>query len=171
MMRSDMILNRILIYCILFSIIIGFGPVACMTIGKNFRFMESYVIKIDTPSYGNENTRKYLDYFNSLGDGKVVSYEKEGNFDRTITITEVGLFEGSEFTIGRAKPRWNYCHIAIKKGLDQYSYAMVLYHEYLHCLGYSHTKDNTDLMYYDLNWPSLENLRKYAKDVKKRRTR
>lgn len=171
-MLAEMILKRFLVYSIVFSVALMFGPTACMTIGKNFRYMDSFVVKIDTPHYGNDSTKKYLQYFNSLGDNKAVSFDSEnGKYDRTIVISELGTIPGKETTIGQAYPRWDHCHIVIEKGLDEYSYAMVLYHEYLHCLGYSHVEDPEDLMYYSLNWSSVENLRKYAQDVKKRRTR
>lgn len=172
-MKADMILKRILIYSILFSTLLMLGPIACMTIGKNFRFMDSFIVKIDTPTYGNDTTMLYLNYFNKLGNGKVLSYDSEnGKYDRTIVITEVDKFasSASEYTVGQAHPRWNHCLIEIKKGLDNYTYSLVLYHEYLHCLGYNHVKDDeSDLMYPSLGWPSLDNLKKYAKDVAERR--
>ena len=72
-------------------------------------------------------------------------------------------------TIGLALPLPWSCDITIKKGLFYEEFRQTLYHEYLHCLGYSHTVNPNDLMFPTLGvgWVTEDNILKYARDAAK----
>lgn len=154
-------------YVMLFSITIG--PEVYMKAGKELFFVDSYIAEIDTPHYGNKTTRDMLQHFNEYGGGKAVQWQaKDTILSRAIYIKEAEEIPGQESVIGQALPLWTRCDIVIEKGLDLETYYNVLLHEYLHCLGYTHSQDKNDLMYYSVSYCPEDNIIKYAKEVEKR---
>jgi len=130
--------------------------------GRHY-FKNTYIELIDTPSYGEE-TKQILEEFNSLAPGPIVSFKKLKN-GRPIRITE--MTESSRYwnpsAIGLAWPGFLSCEIQVRIGEDFLDYREVLIHEYLHCMGYGHSKDPLDLMYYSLMLVDKEeNIRQYA---------
>lgn len=121
----------------------------------------SYIRSIDAPTIGKERVKKILDKFNKMGYDEIVSYEGW----RPIDIKEADKLDGA--TIGLAKVRIFDCSIQLEAN-SLYSENMVeqvILHEYLHCLGYEHTSDPTDLMFASYNESSEDNIRKYAEDA------
>jgi hypothetical protein len=140
-----------------------------MAAGRNFFFVDSYIAEIDTPHYGNKTTIDMLEHFNQYGGGNAVRWVAKDSFlSRAIYIREASEIKGQETVIGQALPLWTKCDIVIEKGLDLTTYYNVLLHEYLHCLGYTHSRDENDLMYYSVSYCSEENIIKYAKEIEER---
>jgi hypothetical protein len=133
---------------------------------KNFH--KSYIATINTPSY--KNTRKVLEEFNALGDNKIVSFSEIPD-GRPIEIVEITPIDRqiSPGAVGTTYAKITRCTIKMAQGLDEIEYRETLLHEYLHCYGYDHVDDYKDLMYYSL-FPvdKEENIRHYAKEVKKK---
>jgi hypothetical protein len=154
-------------YVLLFSVTLG--PEAYMAAGRNFFFVDSYIAEIDTPHYGNSTTKQMLEHFNQHGNGKAVQWAaKDTILSRAIYIRESENIQGKESVVGQALPLWTSCDIIIEKGLDLETYYNVLLHEYLHCLGYTHSRDQNDLMYYSVSYCPEENIIKYAKEIEER---
>lgn len=156
---------RAVVYPYLILLTIGLGPKVYMETGKNLAFVSTHIEKIDTPTYGNDVTKNYLDQFNAQGGGIIVSYKHEFGLYRAVTITESEKSSKDEW-IGRAQPGVTACSIQIKKGLDYRTYYTTLLHEYLHCMGYNHVDDPKDLMYSRENGQTEDaSVDKYAKDL------
>jgi HSP90 family molecular chaperone len=159
---------RFVLYTYVFLFSVSIGPEAYMAAGRNFFFVDSYIERIDTPSYGYEITMDVLNKFNSYGNGKAVNFHKKSQTSRAIYITEVQDIPGKESVIGQALPLWDRCDIVIEKGLDQNTYYHVLLHEYLHCMGYMHSQNEQDLMYPSVTYVPESNIMQYAKEVAER---
>lgn len=157
---------RIILYSILAPIII-LTHCSCSSFGRNRLYMDSYIADIDTPGY--KNTKQDLELFNSFGNEQIVQYEPVTKWSRPIYIKETKTLEGKKEKIGQALVALDYCTITIEEGLNEYEYYLVLIHEYLHCLGYDHVDDPNDIMYYELTDPSIDNIKKYAKEIEERR--
>lgn len=169
MRHIEKALLRLVIYMYILFISVLFAPKIYMVLGLNLFFVNSYIKEINTPSYSNELTIAMLEHFNSYGNGKVVKFKDNGKIlSRPITIREVDYIEGDRQIIGAAAPSFDSCDIVIEKNLDIETYYLVLLHEYLHCLGYMHTDDENDLMYYSTGEVKEQNIIYYAKDVEKR---
>lgn len=164
----EMSIIRFVVYTYVFLFSVSLAPEAYMAVGRNFRFVDSYIAEINTPYYGNKTTKEMLDHFNALGNNKAVFYEPKTVASRPIYIGELEVIEGKENIVGLALPLWDKCEITLKKGLDHKTYYQVLLHEYLHCLGYTHSWDKNDLMYYSVNYVDETNVLKYAKEIEER---
>lgn len=164
----EMFIIRFVVYTYVFLFSVLLAPEAYMAVGRNFHFVDSYIAEINTPNYGNKTTKEMLDHFNALGNNKAVFYEPKTVASRPIYIRELEVIGGKESIVGQALPLWDKCEITLKKGLDYETYYQVLLHEYLHCLGYTHSLDKNDLMYYSVNYADETNVLKYAKEIEER---
>lgn len=164
----EMFIIRFVVYTYVFLFSVSLAPEAYMAAGRNFHFVDSYIAEIDTPHYGTKTTKDMLDQFNKLGNNKAVSYVPKNVTSRPIYIKELEVIEGKESVVGQALPLWDRCEITLEKGLDYKTYYQVLLHEYLHCLGYTHSWDQNDLMYYSVNYADETNIIKYAKEIEER---
>lgn len=132
-------------------------------------FPVSYIKVIDTPTYGKENIKLILDFFNELGDNKIVKYKNDQILARPISIYEKD-FE-SLITLGDAAYSMFSCRIRLSKDMksDPDKLLRVVIHEYLHCYGYGHLDADGDLMnkFYS---PSISavNIQSYAEDLRGR---
>ena len=135
-----------------------------MWAGRNTIFQDSYINKIDTKYYGDNITLWCLESFDRLAPGTAVSFdEKENSRPINISITDKFWMPG---TLGMALTMPHTCSIYIKKALDYKSYCDILIHEYLHCMGYSHTSNKLDIMYpYYIFDASVDNKRDYATEL------
>ena len=135
---------------------------------QNTYYMDGVVTLINTPTYGNNTTKKYLDEFNNMSGGGAVTYGTEGGgmFGRKIEISEAPMTKPED--IGETWPGFNTCTLHVSKNLDYKTYRTVLYHEYLHCFGYEHVDSPDDLMYYANNDTPEENIKHYSEDLAKR---
>jgi hypothetical protein len=137
-----------------------------LDIYSRFYFKNTYIEVIDTPSYGNQ-TKEILQEFNALGDNKIISFTKIKN-GRPVQIREMTSFDKrlSPYAIGMARPLFKSCTIVLRSNLDYVDYRETVLHEYLHCMGYAHSLDKKDLMYFQLNPVDKEdNIKQYAKEV------
>lgn len=162
---------RVILYTAFFPYLVmiamALSDTAFNLYGKFF-FNKTYIRSINLPSY--PEAENILKEFNSMGDNKIVSFEEIPN-GRPIDIAEMTQFDFivAPNAVGIARPRATNCTIGIKNGLDKPEFREVLLHEYLHCYGYDHSPDSTDLMYYSLNpIDKEENIRQYAKKMKKK---
>lgn len=162
------VLLRVAVYSIVSLISVAVGPEIYMTTGRNTFFIDSYIAEINTPYYSNFTTIEMLKQFNAYGNGKAVNFTPKSSSSRTIRIRELETISGDDEVVGQAVPFINNCDITIEKGLDLETYYNVLLHEYLHCLGYTHNSNETDLMYYAVSYCSEENIKKYAKEIEER---
>jgi len=120
----------------------------------------TYIKEINVKTYNKELLKIYLDEFNKLGNNKIIRYNEDV---RPITITDDTI---NPNLLGLAEIEDTRCNIKLNFGIDEVSLKYILYHEYLHCFGIMHIKDNKDLMnpiFYAL--PSLDNLLKYTKKL------
>ncbi len=154
-------------YVMLFSVVIG--PDVYMGLGKRFYFVDSYVAEVNMPTYGNEETLAMFRKFDQSVGGGVIAFKPSDGFSRAVRIREAEQIPGKESVIGQALPLWTECDKVIEKGLDYETYYHTLLHEYLHCLGYLHTNDPSDLMYPSVSETPESNLLKYANEIKERR--
>ena len=124
----------------------------------------TYIRSINVPSLGNEFVEKTLDKFNKMGYSKII--HKKGW--RPIDIIEVEELPGA--AIGIARVEVLSCRIYLKTSSFQSDTMaeQVIQHELVHCHGYEHTSDPTDLMFASYNDTSEDNKRKYAEDIHKR---
>jgi len=159
---------RVKIYTFL-ALVLLLAHCSCTSIKKNRLYVDSYILSINTPYYGDK-TRKNLDTFNFMGEGEAVQFGEVTPKSRPITIEEVSSFPNRPETVGMAYVSLDFCSITIKTGLTEYEYFLVLIHEYLHCLGYNHVEDPDDIMYYSLTYPTSSNIKKYAQEIKERRS-
>lgn len=159
---------RFVIYTYIFLFSVSIGPEAYMAAGRNFFFVDSYIAEIDTPYYGTNTTTQMLKHFNSYGNNKAVNFTAKSPASRPIYIKEAPTIQGKESVVGQALPLWDRCDIVIEKGLDLQTYYNVLLHEYLHCLGYTHSWNRNDLMYFSVSYCPEENIIKYAKEIEER---
>lgn len=130
-------------------------------------FKNSYIQQIDMPTYGNEQTKEILQEFNGMADNKIITFDKI-SFGRPVYITEMTqeIQEINAAAIGLTMPRLTECRVYVQKGLSHADFRETLLHEYLHCLGYDHVEDPTDLMYFmAIPVDKEENIRQYAKKV------
>lgn len=132
------------------------------------RAPNSYVYSIDMSSYSNQYVKEFLIEFNKLGNNKAVNFSPPTNpkyvlIPRKIYITEKELEKN---TLGLARNSFFKCEIELTSGMDYAKLNLVLLHEFLHCMGYSHTEDPNDLMnaYFNENI-TKENLKKYALEL------
>jgi hypothetical protein len=128
-----------------------------------YYFKYSYIEVINTPSYSIQ-TKDILEEFDSLAPGKIISFDKIKK-GRPIRILEMTRFHREAYpdSIGLAWPGFFSCDIRMRAGENPIEYREALIHEYLHCMGYDHSKDPTDLMYYSLMLVDKEeNIRQYA---------
>jgi hypothetical protein len=126
-------------------------------------FNKTYIALMNTPTYKNY-TKLILEEFNSYGNNKIIHFESI-NKGRPVTISEMSDEEEQDKTevLGYSIPLARSCSITIRKYLRYEVYREVLLHEYLHCMGYEHVKDESDLMYYALNYLDKEySIRQYA---------
>ena len=131
-------------------------------------FNKTYISIIDTPTYG-EYTKSILVEFNSMGDNKIISFNKIKN-GRPVEIHEISDAVRKLYpeTLGMTFPRYDNCIIFIRKGLAWEDYRKALLHEYGHCMGYDHVINKYDLMYkYLVSVDKEENIRYYARRIKK----
>jgi hypothetical protein len=129
-------------------------------------FNKTYVAEINTPSYGTM-TEEVLSEFNMYGKGKIISFVKI-NKGRPVYIREMTLEQERQnpYTLGMTFPWFKECLIYMRSGLDSETFKDTLLHEYLHCMGYGHTIDKKDLMYYSLySIDKTENIKQYARKV------
>ena len=129
-------------------------------------FKNTYIHSINTPSY--PKTREILEEFNSMADNAIVSFDKiaDGRPLDIAEMTPMDLIIAPD-AVGIAYPRLSKCTIHVKPGLEDIIYREVLLHEYLHCYGYDHSTEPTDLMYFSVTYVDKEeNIRQYALKVK-----
>lgn len=159
---------RFVVYTYVFLFSVSLGSEAYMAARRNFFFVDSYVEHIDTPSYGHKTTMDVLEKFNSYGHGNAVNFHRKSPASRAIYITEAQEIPGKETVIGQALPLWDRCDIVVEKGLDPTTYYHVLLHEYLHCLGYTHSWNEQDLMYPSITYAPESNIMQYAEEIAER---
>lgn len=134
-----------------------------------FMFKNSYIEKIDTPSYG-EYTKTVLEEFNSMGQNKIISFDKK-EYGRPISIHDMPdiLEESNPEVLGMAYPGLEGCTIFVKKKQFWLDYRETLIHEYLHCMGYNHSINKHDIMYkYLIPIDKEENIRYHANELRKK---
>lgn len=127
----------------------------------------TYINNISTPKLTNSETLRVINYFNSLGDYKII--RRKGS--RPINIYEKEFKRDpkrDDYLLGQALDLDYKCIIWIDPSriTSSKQYAQVLIHEILHCFGYRHTKRVDDLMapYYNED-VSEENIKSYAKEL------
>lgn len=120
----------------------GIGILLVWQVASFFNIKFSYINTLNLPSYEKRgiSSKKILDNFNSLGYNKAVQYKGR----RPIIIFEVDKIPKN--VVGYAQVRLNHCIIKIEKGLTAIDFKNVLIHEYLHCLGFNHVNDKSNLM-------------------------
>lgn len=132
-------------------------------------FHRTYVANITTPTYGNK-VKAALEEFNQMADNDIIEFGTKLN-GRPVEIHEMDSFIEGVFPdmLGYATPDYKSCKIYLRRDLDELQLREVVIHEYLHCMGYMHTHDRKDLMYYSYNpIDKEENIRQYAKEVKRK---
>jgi len=127
----------------------------------------TYINKVNTPEMTNAETWRVIDYFNSLGNYRIM--RKEGS--RPINIYEYKFKRKkneTRYTLGQAVDYGYKCDIYIdpSRMTSFHDYSQILIHEILHCFGYRHTKRVDDLMapYYN-DEVSEENIKGYAEQL------
>ena len=134
----------------------------------------SYIASIDTPSYGNK-VKEDLQYFSSLSNNEVVSFNKKHLYNRPIRITEkddlaIPFLQEEEkgmIILGRTFGVPFSASIVLRKGMKDAQLKSTVIHEYLHAMGYEHTDDEFDLMYpYSNDWQN--NFKEWADKLNKR---
>ena len=144
-----------------------------LAIIKKFFIPGSYIASIETTSYHKEDIQAALQEFNYMGHGKIVSYEKNRRpiyiMDSDFKYDIPSRLMGYE-TLGLTTPLPGACYIRLKKKMPIQMLNDVLIHEYLHCMGYEHVKNNpSDLMYPSYNENvDIINIINYGRDLEKR---
>jgi hypothetical protein len=149
---------------ILWGLVLLIVPPILRNYLSNKAYPHSYIQSINMPGYGLDKTKKYLDYFNELGDNKIIRYNKDL---RPITIVEKVLEPNY---LGLSYINYDYCHVYITPGLIDEAFRDVLIHELVHCFGFPHVAQSQkdDLMTPAYVGPaSLESLKYYAQEIKK----
>jgi hypothetical protein len=142
-----------------------------------FFYLDGYVAEINTPTYGNDTTKKLLDEFNDMSSYKdAVSYKDDHLFiHREIHIIEaqtlprVGPETDKDLTtVGLTENKGDRCLIQVLSTLSYEEYRTVLMHEYCHCFGYPDLysdKDKNDLMFHINNKVDEDNIKWYSEDI------
>ena len=133
---------------------------------------ESYISEIKGDFFQVNLAKKHLDNFNELGHNKIVKFEG-GTRPITIEIRTLnqGFYEqirGPEI-LAYAEYKKDSCKIVMRDTLyTEIQFRNTLFHELLHCYFYDHSPDQNDLMYYQENLVTEENIKKYAEEVERR---
>lgn len=110
----------------------------------------SYVAEVNLKKYNKKQVTQLLEFLNKHAGVEV--FKKKGY--RKITITEVTAEEMSEiieakkghYVLGVAEPRLKTCEVHVIADLPPSDFSDVLLHELVHCFGFNHVEDSTDLM-------------------------
>lgn len=106
--------------------------------------------------------KKILDNFADLEDTRIVKYSGI----RPIKIVDKNFKES--YKLGLAYDYLYGCTITLDTGLSGDTLKHVLLHEYLHCMGFRHVKEDGDLMSEYLSFVSENNIKKYAKLLRRK---
>lgn len=129
----------------------------------------TYVAEIRGSEEGKRFVKYSLDYFNRLGNNQIVTYTHPGTiYARSIVINFIDTEDAAKKLAGIAWPFLFDCDITVYNDFRPIILRQTIIHEYLHCMGYRHSDDKEDIMYFEqAGWPQ-QNEEKYAKDLLER---